>query len=467
MQQYWRAIFAILLFTASLFPGQVSLADNHLPSGRVSDVRNTKHNLSSLSSSASRTVRSNTESEICVFCHTPHGANLQQGPLWNRNLSGAAYDTYNSGSLDATAEGVALNPPNGISKLCLSCHDGTIAIGAVRVLDGAWVSGTTSISVSGTGSGGTMPGGPIGENSGFTRKIGTDLTNDHPISFTYDTNLANNDGELRNPSTQSHIGNRTPGNSPHVPLDNGQVQCNSCHDPHIRDEVDPSLSIKFLRLNRFQKVSPNNTTFNETNDIICLACHDKAGWVGSAHATASVANETYTNTAANLRDFPTGTRVWESACLACHDTHTVQGSRRLLREGTDGPIVNGARQGGSPAIEETCFACHSTGGGTLTSQGLNTEVPDIETDFNMNTHMPITNSEQVAGTERHDIGRVDNDTQETDQRGADFIESRARLGKQSLGGSLNNRHVECTDCHNPHRVVRRRVFNQNNLGGLD
>jgi hypothetical protein len=58
------------------------------------------------------------------------------------------------------------------------------------------------------------------------------------------------------------------------------------------------------------------------------------------------------------------------------------------------------------------------------------------------------------------------DTEETLQRGKDFIESRANMGKISLGGSLNNRHAECTDCHNPHRVTRRRQFNDNNLGGV-
>ncbi|MCK4587131.1 MAG: hypothetical protein KAU29_07305, partial [Gammaproteobacteria bacterium] len=463
------AASALLMFAALFLMAQSSFAATSLPSGRVSDVRNTKHNLSALSSGVSRNVQASTEDEICVFCHTPHGANLQaEGPLWNRNLSGAVYNTYESGSLDATPEGVALGQPNSISKLCLSCHDGTIAIGSVRVLNGAWVSGTTSIVMNGVEDvGGSLDSMPVGagENSGFTRRLGTDLTNDHPISFTYDSALATKDGELRDPAIESNIGNRSSGVTPHVPLENGQVQCNSCHDPHIRDSVDATRNIKFLRLNRFQRVSPSNTAFNESNDIICLACHDKAGWVGSAHATASVANETYTTSAANLREFPDPTQVWESACLACHDTHTVQGSRRLLREGTDGPTVGGAKQGGSAAIEETCFACHSSDGGTLTSQGFNTEVPDIKSDFSLPTHMPITNNEQAAGFERHNIGIVGSDSQETGQRGKDFIESRAMLGKSSAGGSLTNRHVECTDCHNPHRVVRRRVFNQNNLGG--
>ena len=465
-----RLAFAIILVIGCSWIGQAVAGG--LPSSRVSDIRNTKHNLSRLPSAATRDVQADTEEEICVFCHTPHGANMQQGPLWNRNLSTATYDTYNSGSLDATAEGVALDQPNGVSKLCLSCHDGTIAIGSVRVLNGDWATGT--IAMTGVEADGTMPQA-LGENTGFTRRLGTDLTNDHPISFRFDTNLANADGELRDPSTSAHIGVRQPGVNPLVPLDNNnaEVQCNSCHDPHIRDAADPGKSIKFLRLNRFQKVSPTSTVFSETNDIICLACHDKAGWVGSAHATAEVADEVYTDAAADLRDFPNSTSpdgptaVWQSACLACHDTHSVAGSRRLLREGTDGPIgPSGERQGGAAAIEETCFACHSSDGGTLTSQGLNTEVPDIKTDFNMTYHMPIRNSEQVAGVEMHDIGTVGFDSRAVSQRGKDFIESQAAMGKASLGGTLNNRHVECTDCHNPHRVVRRRNFFDSNLNGV-
>ena len=71
-----------------------------------------------------------------------------------------------------------------------------------------------------------------------------------------------------------------------------------------------------------------------------------------------LADEEYTIDAAQLREFPMGTQVWESACLACHDTHAVEGSRRLLREGTDS--LAQPKQGGNPAIEETCYACHST-----------------------------------------------------------------------------------------------------------
>ena len=467
-------------FAAALVCALLLVCFSNVFAARISDVRNTKHNFSStdlpsiLGGGDTRDVKADTESEICVFCHTPHGANVgAPGPLWNRELSGATYNTYNSGSLDATGEGIALDQPDGVSKLCLSCHDGTIAIGNVRNRAGSGGFQASAITTTGTGPSGEMAPGE-GINTGFTRYLGTDLANDHPISLTFDSALADADGEMRYPDAESHLVVRQGGNgnTTDVPLEfdagtatGGKVQCNSCHDPHIRS-TDPAENIKFLRLNRLQKAEPTGTAFSKDNDIICLACHNKAGWVESAHANAQVANEMYTNAAAQVREFPLNTQVWETACLACHDTHTVEGSRRLLREGTDGPTIPSSsgypiKQGGNAAIEEACYACHSATGGTLQGQGVGGfEVPDIKTDFTtMSRHMPITSSDQPAGFEVHDIGRVDNDFLEIGQRGKDFIESQAKLGKVSAGGSLNNRHVECTDCHNPHRVTKNRQFN--------
>ena len=447
---------------------------------RIADIRNTRHNFSAspefsttLPSGQQRTVRAVEEQQICVFCHTPHAAEPSVGPLWNRQLTNATYTTYTSGSIDAKAPGVPLDQPNGVSKLCLSCHDGTMAIGAVNVLNGTFTDrqgNTEDIAMQGTGPGGTMAPGE-GQNTGFTRYLGTDLTNDHPISVVFDTNLAMADGEMRYPVAEQHLvvrGGQQRPQTDDIHLEpsaqanqGGLVQCNSCHDPHIRDTTNEN--IKFLRLNRLQKVDPVDGPFNKTNDIICLACHDKAGWAGSAHANSQVANEVYTPEAAAVRDFPPGTQVWETACLACHDTHTVQGSRRLLREGTDGGVITSSTGyrikagNGQPAIEETCYACHSADGGTLVGQGgSNFEPPDIKTDFTtMRTHMPITSGDQPAGREVHDIGTANPDVPDT--RGKDLVENPQLMGR----GNLNNRHAECTDCHNPHRVTKNRYFNGN------
>jgi len=465
-------------------------------SGRIADIANTRHNFSAsplfpdtLPTGQQRNVQATQEIQICVFCHTPHAADTSVGPLWNRALSNATYQTYVSGSLDSGRPGLnpsatpqPLQQPNGVSKLCLSCHDGTMAIGAVNVLNGTFTDrnpSTVDIPMQGTGPGGTMAPGE-GTTTGFTRYIGTDLTNDHPISVRFDAALAAVDGDMRYPNQEPSIivrgvdpyppsgAQRTRTEYIHLEPDpgtttGGLVQCNSCHDPHVRS-TDPTENIKFLRLNRFQKVRPQEGIFNAANDIICLACHDKEGWVGSAHANPSVANEVYTTAAAQVREFPLGTQVWETACLACHDTHTVQGSRRLIREGVDGGIMTSSsgytiKTGtGLPSIEDGCYACHSSDAGTLVNQGgANYEVPDTKTDFTiMRTHMPIATHDQAAPREMHDIGTLNPDVADRNGLGKDFIENPVLMGR---GGNLTNRHAECTDCHNPHRVIKNRQFN--------
>jgi hypothetical protein len=412
------------------------IASLPLSAERISDIANTRHNLSV---SGTGTVSAVTESQICVFCHTPHRAAAIPGaPLWNRQDSGAAYTPYTSDTIDANDIAAT---PGGSSKLCLSCHDGTIAVGQVNVLNSQT---NVTINMTGTGAGGIIPSNQ-GDSTGFTRKLGTDLTNDHPISFTYDATLANADGELRNPDFETYIANRAPGSKPLVPLENNQVQCTSCHDPHIRDS-DITRNIKFLRLHRVQEGFPFGGNFDSANDIICLACHDKLGlaWAQSAHADPLSADETYTTAAANLREFALSTPVWQASCLNCHDTHTVQGARHLLREGTDSLVS--PKTGGSAALEETCYTCHSADGGVLNGQGSAAfQVPDIKTDFTTGlTHMPINNSDQQTVSEIHTA--LD----------ADLFEDAANLNNA-------NRHVECTDCHNPHRVLKNRLFN--NTGG--
>ena len=458
---------------------------------RISDVRGTKHNLSAAPDAStytyinpttqstqigtvpSRTVKATSETQVCVFCHTPHSGTPGVTPLWNRQLPNSTYTVYASSTLDANVitGQLQLDQPGGSSKLCLSCHDGTLAIGSVNVLNGAGSAtqtGTVPIAMQGVDASGHMPGGPSGETSGFTRKLGIDLTNDHPISVTYNDQLATRDGELRHLSTTqkypadgSVIAVQASGVRPVLPLEPtgkgsaGQIQCATCHDPHVRDDDPAQGNQKFLRQSRFQKVDPATTlasNYSPDQDIICLACHNKnispGVWAFSAHANPAVADETYNLTATNLREFPTNQAVWQAACLNCHDTHTVQGARRLLREGTD--AVGSPKQGGNSAIEETCYQCHTTS--ATSALNTNTTVPNVKTDFTSARHMPITSTDQGNATEVHDIsstfadpGFIDCSTIVDAGCGADFLEPRPLL---------KSRHAECTDCHNPHRVVK-------------
>ena len=169
----------------------------------------------------------NTTGQICLVCHTPHNADVAvtNAPLWNHQTTTAIYQTYSSATMNATT-----GQPDASSKLCLSCHDGTVAVDNF----GSQTSGTHFIS-----------GGA---------NLGTDLSGDHPISFTYDAALASIDQGLYDPTTTSSgLG----GTINDDLLIGSQVQCASCHDVHNGSGV-----ARLLRI---------------SNDAsaLCLTCHNK------------------------------------------------------------------------------------------------------------------------------------------------------------------------------------------------
>lgn len=478
----------------AIFAGAIASAG--VSATRLSDVRGTIHNLAHPDNLTNYTLASgpfpdrtvvatSRQPGVCVFCHTAHTNSTSTPPLWNKSFPLSAYATYTSSSLDALGDqGITeLGQPDDNSKMCLSCHDGTIAIGTVAVLNGLT---NQTIDLNGTSFSpveGAMPASrdnvDTGDNTGYTRRLGVDLRNDHPISVNYTSSLAIRDGELREVDTNQKsvfdngrtIGPREDLGQHHLPLFGvvgwAQVQCPTCHDPHVRDDNPAVGNQKFLRLNRFQEAQPS-ALFSETNDIICLGCHEKGGssWAYSAHANSQVAVQEYLSAPGNLREFPANLKVWKASCLNCHDTHTVEGARRLLREGTDSLLS--PKAGGNPASEETCFQCHTTTASSIIDNALST-VPDIWTDYQPgNIRMPLRSSDQATGTEMHDIGGNFDDgagvncSSADNTCGADFVERRSQLGL----GNLSNRHAECTDCHNPHRVVKFKDFRGNPVGNL-
>ena len=148
------------------------------PASAADDVGSTKHNLST-SGTGSFHVDAGETDEICVFCHTPHGADTSVGVvLWNRAVNTGGYTMYSSDTIN--------NPqalqPEGVSLACLSCHDGTLAFDQL---------------INGPGPGDYNPAAPsrawafvFGNNdlggAGIT-EIGQDLSNDHPVSISVDT----------------------------------------------------------------------------------------------------------------------------------------------------------------------------------------------------------------------------------------------------------------------------------------
>lgn len=184
-----------------------------------SDVTSSRHNLSS---GGTLTDKSTDEDQICVFCHTPHQANPAT-PLWNHGASAAGYTTYTSTTMQASP-----GSPSGISALCLSCHDGTVAVNNL-------VNPPNDLGANPTMGSGNELNASFQIDTGNAAYVGTDLTNDHPISFTYDGTLATNDGNLNTPTSTDFV---DAGST--VPLFGGSLECASCHDPHD-DTVEPFL----------------------------------------------------------------------------------------------------------------------------------------------------------------------------------------------------------------------------------
>ncbi len=231
------------------------------------DILNTVHNLSA---SGPGIYRAAQEEKVCVFCHTPHHADPAV-PLWNHKTDfGTVYSLYQSSTLSASP-----GQPTGSSRLCLSCHDGTIALGQIGQ---GWV---------------PMQGGdylPLSERS----NLSTDLSDDHPISFVYDSQLASADGQLVDPLLLP----------PEIRLDEGVLQCTSCHDPH-------------------DNTYGNFLVMSNVGSLLCISCHDLTGWTLSKH---------YNN--------PEG-------CSDCHEPHQAMQPQRLLKFFEE---------------EETCYQCHKAGG---------------------------------------------------------------------------------------------------------
>ena len=500
MNNFIRNKLRLCVGLACILGASIALA------AKVPDIRATRHNLSAETPGTptrtgtvpSRSVSATSEKQVCVFCHTPHLAQpTNLAPLWNRTFSTSTYITYKSTSMDALAPGMTgneiagtLDQPGGSSKLCLSCHDGTLAVGTVGVANGI-APAAIQMNIDGVVSTSGVISAGSGATTGDTRRLGKNLTNDHPISVTFTKALADRDGALRpvHPTTQSWsaangtavVGLKGSSPKPLVPLEltgslagsRGQIQCGTCHDPHLRETDEASNgNQKFLRLNRFQ-VSQGTATYDPAKDIICLACHDRnqnnvvgntAGpWSYSAHANSEVAKETYKDTAADLRGFPRGLPVWRASCNNCHDMHTVQGAARLLSNGTDS--LSTPKAGGNAATEQVCYTCHTTPLKSAVNSppvGSPGNVPDIETDFQILARsMPITGADQGTPIEIHTIGGNPNTpegdldcTGPNNHCSADLIETRANMGL----ADLTKRHVECTDCHNPHRMGPNRDF---------
>lgn len=187
------------------------------------------------------------EAQVCIMCHAPHNASTQ-GPLWNHAMSTASYTLYGSSSMNATP-----GQPGPVSKLCLSCHDGTVG-----VLDYGGSTGGMTLAEAYSCT------NPLGCSS----VLGTNLSNDHPIGITYDAALATADGGLADPGTKTvTIGSSTSksGTIAAMMLVGGKVECSSCHDVHNIYTV----------ANGGGGASAGLVKVSMTGSSLCRQCHNK------------------------------------------------------------------------------------------------------------------------------------------------------------------------------------------------
>ena len=261
------------------------------------------HNFSAGASSGSRaTAEASSEQRVCIFCHTSHGAktdsNLIDPPLWNHSLSSAVYNVLSAGvynSLDTLSISGFVNAgivnmlsspeasPDGTSRLCLGCHDGTIAIGDVGSESVAIAMNTVSSTCL------TSEGKIASTCSAY---IGNDLTQKHVVSIAMNDNLIDESvanctagqttyvvypwdssspesgNVILRPTLNTFRGN--PGVegqdkalmpvSKYSPGYYYGVQCSTCHDPHWWKASPSEVGYKFLVTSSF--------------DNLCTSCHE-------------------------------------------------------------------------------------------------------------------------------------------------------------------------------------------------
>jgi hypothetical protein len=264
------------------------------------------HNLSA----GSDGVQATDEVRICIFCHASHNtitdADLLNAPLWNHSLSSAVYNVLTSGTVinsithskfsgfvaNAGVVNMLSSPsasPDGASRLCLGCHDGTVAIGDVS-------SETVSISMDSSDpcvtSGGKLQSGCTSV-TGAKPYIGNDLTSKHAVSIAmnvdlrdasnYNCGVAGQTTKVKfpwiGPDAQANVVILRPtanqyngkpgisgtdassgsGSNKYGTGYNYGVQCSTCHDPHDWSPVEDTQGYKFI--------------VTDTFDELCKACH--------------------------------------------------------------------------------------------------------------------------------------------------------------------------------------------------
>ncbi len=297
-------LFVVLAVSAGLMATS-ALAGPDLPTqfSNIGGITNTRHNLTQgpiVNNGDTMDSFRNDYGEVCVYCHTPHGANNTVAlPLWNRTFNNPAYTTYDT--LNTSTLTSDIDQPGINSLACLSCHDGTLGVDSIINMPGSGgydVNQQTSQNNAFLDTWVAQNGGPDNTHQGLSDTeclvchstgatgdlfpnatdfrvfaIGTDLTNDHPVGIQLPA--ANGPGTDFNSPTAVRTsiqwfdtdGDTRPDTDEIRFYDSGtgpRVECGSCHDPH---GVAPGGSGGLINRS-FLRIS------NE-GSAVCLTCHVK------------------------------------------------------------------------------------------------------------------------------------------------------------------------------------------------
>jgi len=274
MKRYAQGLLVVAL-GLSLASTAVAFTGSYVPG---SGINGTVHDLGSSHNGMNYTNPADTLSRICIFCHAPHntyklspanggpGAGVGSGPqapdafdylpLWNHELTGnyASYTMYQNGTGAPTTGPKASQAiqngmePGSTSLLCLSCHDGSVAVNSYGNSSQPTASQSTGTAF-----------------IGATYVIGKDnyLGNHHPIGFDYDA-VSAVDTEIRAADTAT-LGSAGTVRDHLLGAGNTKMECGTCHSVHNKGNTGENLLWR-----------------SDVNSQLCLTCHDKGTDPGTA-----------------------------------------------------------------------------------------------------------------------------------------------------------------------------------------
>ena len=263
-------LFAATVVVAGLNPG--------------TGIKGSIHDLSRNRTSGAYGIADPTLDRICIYCHAPHhtikpsdaanftayGSGFGYVPLWNHDItqvnSFILYTNTTSASPEVPGDishqlnENAINAIGSVSKLCLSCHDGTVAVASFGNAGG--IGTTAAYAFSGSRNTGTI----MIQNVNQKNWIGAngDLSSHHPIGFDYYA-VAAVDTQIADPSTAMGATGYSIQNllwnvkfDTHGNQSGGTMECATCHSVHNKGNTGE----KFLWV-------------SDSQSGLCLTCHMK------------------------------------------------------------------------------------------------------------------------------------------------------------------------------------------------